>query len=29
MLYPLNLSLTGKNCVIIGGGKVAERKAKT
>ena len=29
MLYPLNLSLTGKHCVIIGGGNVAERKAKT
>lgn len=29
MLYPLNLTLKGKTCVIIGGGQVAERKAKT
>lgn len=26
-LYPINVSLAGKRCLIIGGGKVAERKA--
>jgi len=26
-LYPINLSLAGKLCLIVGGGKVAERKA--
>ncbi|WP_033169981.1 bifunctional precorrin-2 dehydrogenase/sirohydrochlorin ferrochelatase [Selenomonas sp. ND2010] len=26
MLYPLNLDLSGKSCVVIGGGQVAERK---
>lgn len=29
MLYPLNLNLQGSSCVIIGGGKVAQRKLKT
>lgn len=28
MLYPLNLELAGRSCVIIGGGQVACRKAK-
>ena len=28
MLYPLNLDLSGKSCVVIGGGRVAERKVK-
>lgn len=28
MWYPLNLDLSGKGCVIVGGGRVAERKAK-
>ncbi|SFT82249.1 precorrin-2 dehydrogenase / sirohydrochlorin ferrochelatase [Selenomonas sp. GACV-9] len=28
MLYPLNLDLSAKSCVIIGGGRVAERKAQ-
>lgn len=28
MLYPLNLNLSNRVCVIIGGGQVAERKAK-
>ena len=28
MLYPLNLDLSGKSCVVIGGGQVAERKVK-
>lgn len=28
MLYPLNLDLAGKVCVIVGGGRVAERKAE-
>jgi precorrin-2 dehydrogenase/sirohydrochlorin ferrochelatase len=27
--YPINLNLNGKKCVLIGGGAVAERKAKT
>jgi len=27
--YPVNLNLSGKKCVIIGGGKIAQRKAKT
>ena len=26
--YPVNLNIKGKVCVVIGGGKVAERKAK-
>ncbi len=28
-LYPINLDLSGKTCVVIGGGKVALRKVKT
>jgi precorrin-2 dehydrogenase/sirohydrochlorin ferrochelatase len=28
-LYPVNLNLTGKKCMVVGGGKVAERKAAT
>ena len=28
-LYPINLDLNGKKCVVIGGGKVALRKVKT
>jgi len=28
-LYPINLDLSGKPCVVIGGGKVALRKVKT
>ena len=28
MLYPLNLELSAKVCVIVGGGRVAERKAQ-
>lgn len=28
MLYPLNLNLSHKVCVIVGGGRVAERKAE-
>lgn len=28
MLYPLNLNLSHKACVIVGGGQVAERKAE-
>lgn len=28
MLYPLNLDLCGKSCVVVGGGRVAERKVK-
>lgn len=27
-LYPINLQLTGKRCLVIGGGQVAERKVK-
>ena len=27
--YPINLKIEGKNCIVVGGGKVAERKAKT
>lgn len=27
--YPINLDMRGKRCVIIGGGKVAERKAQS
>ncbi len=26
--YPINLNIKGKRCVVIGGGKVAERKVK-
>jgi len=26
--YPVNLKIKGKNCVVIGGGRVAERKIK-
>lgn len=29
MLYPINLELAGRKCVIVGGGEVAERKART
>jgi len=28
-LYPINVSLEGKRCLIVGGGKVAERKAES
>ena len=28
-LYPINLNLTNRLCLIVGGGKVAERKTKT
>lgn len=28
MLYPLNLDLSGKSCVVVGGGRVAERKVR-
>ena len=27
--YPVNLDVFGKKCVVVGGGAVAERKAKT
>ena len=27
--YPINLNIEGKKCVVIGGGKVAERKVNT
>ena len=28
MLYPLNLELAGKSCVVVGGGQVAYRKVR-
>lgn len=28
LYYPVNLNITGKNCLVIGGGKVAERKVE-
>lgn len=27
--YPINLNIEGRKCVVVGGGKVAERKVKT
>lgn len=27
--YPINLNIKGRRCIVIGGGKVAERKVKT
>lgn len=29
MHYPLNLNIKGQRCVVVGGGRVAERKVKT